>query len=210
MTDEKYLYNQDLREKKSTARSARNKRTHTGKSGRVRFPSDNLTKKELQAMNGKLERYRLNEPMSWKEFKAMPDDIKISYIKALQGKFNVTATALGDMFGVDRITVGKMLNELKIEHRTQGNNKWDKTGFYVWANRKAVEVPTAENASDVEPVIEDVPTEQDKPCGNQAPSTGLLVFDGSAENALQAVATLLGGANAHITVSWELCDNGRS
>ena len=43
MTDEKYTYIQDVRDKKVTARSARSKRTHNGKGGSVKFPSDYMT-----------------------------------------------------------------------------------------------------------------------------------------------------------------------
>ena len=35
-------------------------------------------------MSGECKSYRLNSPMSWDEFKAMPDDIKITYIKLLR------------------------------------------------------------------------------------------------------------------------------
>ena len=94
MKDETYLFVSDMKDKKVTARSARNKRTHCGKGGRVRFPSDNLSKKELQKMNGECKAYRLNDPMGWKEFKAMPDDLKITYIKLLRKEFNVPARIL--------------------------------------------------------------------------------------------------------------------
>lgn len=45
MKDETYSYISDVKEKGITARSARNRRTHTGKGGKVRFPSDSLSKK---------------------------------------------------------------------------------------------------------------------------------------------------------------------
>ena len=84
MKDETYVFIQDVKEKKTTARSARHTRTHCGRGGRVRLPSDNLSKKELMKMSGECKSYRLNSPMSWDEFKAMPDDIKITYIKLLR------------------------------------------------------------------------------------------------------------------------------
>ena len=48
MKDEEYLFRQDSRDKALTARSARHKRTHCGKGGRVKLPSDYMTKKELE------------------------------------------------------------------------------------------------------------------------------------------------------------------
>jgi hypothetical protein len=84
LRDEEYLFRQDVKEKSHTARSARYRKTHTGKRGVVKFPSDYMTEKEKKAMNGEVQTYKLNDPMTWEEFKAMPDDIKAVYIKALQ------------------------------------------------------------------------------------------------------------------------------
>lgn len=43
MKDETYVFISDVKEKGSVARSARNARSHCGKGGRVRLPSDNLS-----------------------------------------------------------------------------------------------------------------------------------------------------------------------
>lgn len=63
MTDEKFTFVEDVKEKKIASRSARNRIAHTGKGGKVRFPHDNLTRKELEAMNGELRVYRMNDPI---------------------------------------------------------------------------------------------------------------------------------------------------
>lgn len=47
MTDEKYEFLQDCRDKKITARSARSTRTHCGKGGAVKFPSDYMSKRRF-------------------------------------------------------------------------------------------------------------------------------------------------------------------
>lgn len=52
MKDEEYIFRQESREKAITARGAHNRRTHCGKGGRVKLPSDYMTKKELEKMNG--------------------------------------------------------------------------------------------------------------------------------------------------------------
>ena len=62
MTDERYTFITDVAEKKRTARGAFNKRTHNGKGGKVRFPSDYLSNKERNEMNGKVREYRMNSP----------------------------------------------------------------------------------------------------------------------------------------------------
>ena len=48
MTDERYTFVSDVRDKKRTARGAFNKRTHCGKGGAVKFPSDFMSKKEIK------------------------------------------------------------------------------------------------------------------------------------------------------------------
>lgn len=86
MDDEKYAFEEEVREKKIIARSA-HKRTVKG--GRVRLHSDNLSKKELKKMSGEAKTYNLGQPMKWAEFKSMPDDLKVEYIKQIRERFNV-------------------------------------------------------------------------------------------------------------------------
>ena len=52
MTEAEKEFRHDCRMKKVVAASARFRRAHAGKGGKVRLPSDNLTKKELEKMNG--------------------------------------------------------------------------------------------------------------------------------------------------------------
>ena len=152
MKDEEFVYKSDVRDKAVTARSAHHTRTHCGKGGRVRLPSDNLSKKELQKMNGEVKSYRLNSPMDWAEFKSMPDDLKVIYIKALRNKYRVPDAHIGNMMGVHKCSFIKEMARLDLskgEH-CGGRKKWDKDGFYAWANGVDV-LPT--------PVIEDEPAE---------------------------------------------------
>lgn len=134
MKDETYCYIQDVKEKKITARSARNARTHAGKSGRVKLPCDYMTQKELKALNGECKTYRLNEPMSWAEFKALPDDIKVTYIKLLREKFDVPDKEIADMFGADRQTIGRWFRclGLGVGKINGGRKKWNEDGWYKW------------------------------------------------------------------------------
>ena len=92
MTDEKYTFITDVAEKKRTARGAFNKRTHNGKGGKVRFPSDYLSNKERNEMNGKVREYRMNSPITYSEFKKYPDDLKKNYVKRLRDMFDVSDT----------------------------------------------------------------------------------------------------------------------
>lgn len=163
MKDETYVFISDVKEKGSIGRSARNRKTHAGKGGRVRLPHDNLTKKELQKMNGECKSFRLNEPMSWKEFKSMPDDIKITYIKLLRQKFNVPVTYIAKMMGVSEAVVRRELKKFGLTEgkgsRT-GKTKWDKEGFCAWWHGvEELPTPVVEEEPIQEPVITSVEPE---------------------------------------------------
>lgn len=144
MNDEKYVYIQDMKSKKFTARSARNKRTHNGKGGSVKLPSDYMTQKEIKAMNGEVKSYRLNEPMTWKEFKAMPDDIKVSYISLLRQKYNVPDRHICKMMGTNACSFSQEMNRLGIPSTRKSSEKWDTDGFYAWC---APVIPTLDQVA---------------------------------------------------------------
>ena len=132
MNDEKYVFFQDLKEKKVTGYSARKQRSHCGKGGRVKLPSDYLTKKELKNMSGECKSYRMNSPMKWQEFKAMPKDLQIAYIKAVKEKYNPPVSAMARMFGCDRTNLSRCLISLGFEKNDRGPKTWDKMGFAEW------------------------------------------------------------------------------
>lgn len=101
MSDEKYEYIQDIKEKNHTAKSSHNRKGHCGKRGRVAMPSDHYTKRKLESMNGEVKTYQLGKPMSWKDFGELPDDLKKIYIKELRKKFNVPDEEMAAAFGIE-------------------------------------------------------------------------------------------------------------
>ena len=137
-SDEQYVMIQDSREKKSIAASAHKQRTHCGKCGSVKFPSDYLSRKELKAMNGECVKYAsLKEPMTWDEFKELPDDLKVEYIKSLRERFNVPDKEIADMFGVLQNTIYRWFKTLGLCKGMGSGNKgttWNKEGWLVWLN----------------------------------------------------------------------------
>lgn len=115
MTDEKFVFIEDSKDKKRTARSAKNK---VGKgSKKVRFPSDFLTKKELENMNSDVRTYDLTKPMKWAEYKAMPEDLRKAYLLRLQNLYNVGSSSLAKMFGVAEPTVIREWNLMGVPKR---------------------------------------------------------------------------------------------
>lgn len=171
MKDETYVFISDVKEKGSIGRSARHRKTHAGKGGRVRLPSDNLSKKELMKMSGECKSYRLNEPMTWKEFMSMPDDIKITYIKLLRNKFGCPDSKIGEMMGANKDKVSRQFIKLGLDKgKTKKKEKWDKEGFWAWANGvDKLPTPVPEEIPIVEPIQEEpeVFVEDDLPCEEQ-------------------------------------------
>lgn len=93
-------------------------------------------------MSGECKSFRLNEPMTWAEFKSMPDDIKVTYIKLLQEKWKVPIVHIGKMMGVCQTVIQRETARLgivlgKVVHK----QIWDKDAFYAWANGVSTPVP---------------------------------------------------------------------
>lgn len=217
MKDETYAFISDVRGKGQTARSAKHKRSHTGKGGRVKLPSDNMTAKELKAMNGEVKAYRLNEPMTWQEFKAMPDDIKVTYIKLLREKFGVPDCKVADMMGVHKCVMSGEIKRIGLGHGEKhgGYRSWDQEGFLAWrtgAAEKRKEGTEDGKASleeicelvPCEPVIQVLPVCEEKK--RAIPDTGNVTFEGMAEDVLNTLGVLLGGARVHISITWDVLE----
>lgn len=154
MTDEKYTFIQDCKDKKRTARGAFNKRTHCGKGGAIMFPSDYLTNKEKKAMNGKCETYRMNDPMTWGEFKKMPEDLQRDYIKAIRQRFNAPDTEILKMFGVAHGWGHKYLKKLGLclgKNHKRGH--FDKEPWYRWVNGVPADEPQVTCYDEVDEVV---------------------------------------------------------
>lgn len=132
MTDEKYTFITDVAEKKRIARGAFNKRTHNGKGGKVRFPSDYLSNKERNEMNGKVREYRMNSPITYSEFKKYPDDLKKKYVKRLRDMFDVSDTDIAAMMGVKAKTLNAALIKIDASGGRRGKRKADYVAFEKW------------------------------------------------------------------------------
>lgn len=214
MTDEKFVFVSDCADKKRTARGIHNKRTHAGKGGKVIFPSDYLTRKEREAMNGEVKTYALNRPMRWKEFKLLPDDVRREYIENLQKRFGVMQKDLAVMFGVSVNSVGLETKKLGIKFPHRGG--WANTnngGFRAFCAEEPkadpVEAPTETKPS--EPEDEEPPEEVKAPGAppaqnrGGAPKSGRLCFENATTTeALNLVYSVLGPVSmAKLIVSWE-------
>ena len=211
MSDEQYELMQDTRDKAITARSAHSTRTHCGKSDKVRFPSDNLTKKEREAMNSECKSYRLNDPMTYDEFKAMPDDLKEIYLNAIIKKYNTPLTFISTAMGMDTSTLSWLIRARKLKVNSKpnrGRTAWDKDGFYNWWNGVKVE-PKVETKEELKYVpINELFKKESTP----EPSDDLVAVNEEAE--IQAyvendISTTENVANYFHTVNYDNDDGSK-
>ena len=120
LSDEEYIYRQEIKEKKSAGRGAFHKKCGA-KSKKCKFPSDYLTKKEKMAMNGECVSYDMKKFYSYEEFKTFPDDIQLKHINSLINHYNVTVSMIAeDLF---HITQAGLYKHLKKKDLMQYINK---------------------------------------------------------------------------------------
>lgn len=65
-------------------------------------------------MNGDVKSYSLNKPMTWEEFRSMPQDLQIMYIKKLRNEFGVPDSVLGKAMGICRSSFSKAMRDLNL------------------------------------------------------------------------------------------------
>lgn len=88
MNEVEYVFNADIKEKKRIARGARNK-VNGMNSKKCDLPSDHMSRKEFKSMHGEVRTWKMSEFYSWEEFKQMPNDLKVEYLKKLSEKYSV-------------------------------------------------------------------------------------------------------------------------
>ena len=106
-------FDYDVMQKKRIACGASHMRRGS-KSKKCTLPSDYLTAAQKRRLNGPVSTYKLDEPMNWESFKAMPEDLQKKYILNLQETYQANNDMLGKMFGVTGVSVCKMRHALGI------------------------------------------------------------------------------------------------
>ena len=117
-------FDYDAMQKKRIARGASHMK-HGSKSKKCTLPSDYLTDAQKRRLNGPVSTYKLDEPMSWESFKAMPEDLQKKYILNLQETYQANNDMLGKMFGVTGVSVCKMRHALGIKAMGQSKMTHD-------------------------------------------------------------------------------------
>lgn len=98
MTDEKFTLVETNRERANIARSARY--TNRKGKGSVKSGVEYKSEKELQALNGEVKNYDLSKPMSYAEFRDMPEDLQAEYFRSLYEKHGGSDNGLRLFWGI--------------------------------------------------------------------------------------------------------------
>ena len=93
------------------------------------LPSDNLTAAQKRRLNGPVNTYKLDEPMGWESFKAMPEDLQKQYILNLQNTYQANDKMIGKMFGKSDVTVGEYRKKLGINSIGKSKMTRDEVGI---------------------------------------------------------------------------------
>lgn len=187
MTDEAYILAQENRDKKITAHSAAKR---VGKRKRVTFPSDMMTKKEIEKMSGEVKTYNLKNPMKWAEYRTLPDDIRKAYLTRLRELYNASAVKIAAMLGVSDFTVRKEERRLGIAPKSKHirtSPEWE--SFVMWGTperetkKKEVVAETAQPVKEAVCVAEPVPAVVDSPAPVAEEVFGNIDFEAEIEKA---------------------------
>lgn len=111
-------FDYDALQKKRIAAGARHMKRGS-RSKRCSLPSDNLTPAQLKRRNGPVSTYKLDAPMGWDDFKAMPDDLQKQYLEGLMKTYGATDAMIGRMFYVSDVSVLRERHRLGIPSRNR-------------------------------------------------------------------------------------------
>ena len=155
--------------------------------------------------------YQLGAPMSWKEFKALPDDLKCVYVLKLREKFNVNAVKLAEMFGVRGATVRRVCIDLGLSEKTHRNmSKAQIEAWKKFCDPTYGEEPEEEDAPieceeednevmDTKVEISKMPAEKKSGCSI---NSGILQFTGKAPDITISLMKFLGDSAYKISVEF--------
>lgn len=104
MNDIESLLKEEIKEKKQAGSGYRYKKNGR-KSKKCSLPSDHLSKKEIEKMNGECKVYNINKPMTYNDFCAMPVDIQIMYLENLRDKYGASLLDIANMMGCKYTTL---------------------------------------------------------------------------------------------------------
>ena len=209
MTDEEYIFQSISREAKRNARGSRNKKRGS-RSKSCRLPSDSLTKKQLEKLNGKVETIVLSDKKTWEEFKKLSPSLQEEYINNLIGKYGARGIDIAEMMGVKNGTLSKYSknHNLKLNFGATGKRTADTRWLeFIGTNKvsTSTEPPTKE---DKENVVQEPKIKKYEKGESVNTTAGSLKFIGAPVLAFFKTAQMLDeNKNYEIVISFKEVQN---
>lgn len=191
----------DAIQKKNIARSAYARKTGA-RPRKVTMPSDYLTTTQTKELNGKMAAYNLSKPMTFAEFKAMPQDLQREYIAKLRNTYHASAMQIGKMLGCADETARRIIRELNFNtslHMVM--NPEQKQRWLAWQDitpDSDEPMPDPEEQPNTEPENKAEPVAPIAPIAPtcSAMQGGKLRLTGTAEEILDSLRTVFAAMGA--------------
>ena len=193
------VFQETIRDRKALVPSAR-KRVNGSKTRFVGLPHDNLSPAQLKKLNGKVEVYNMHKPMTWEQFKSLPDDLSQQYIAYLENEFHISTGALATAFGVTSPPLRAQIEKKNISfHSSKRMTKEDMAAFDSFWN--GVQAVTVVNPIEFQqPEDDDVSNQQSSPMKMTSFS---LNYDGhfNPKDLMQTLILMIGeDSDCHIRI----------
>lgn len=113
MTDEAFVFNQTIRERKATGYGAYHKKRKGGRT--IRFPSDNLSRREKRQMNGEVFSFDPRKFYTAEEFLMLPPEHKATLINGYISRYDVGLSNISEIvFEKSKAWLYRVLNKRGI------------------------------------------------------------------------------------------------
>ena len=118
----------DCMEKKRIARGDRYRRRGS-RSRKCSLSTDHMTQKQWRERNGSIVSVRMDQPLSWENFKSLSKDLQEEYINSLMERFSANSQSLAEMFGISSCTVRRYIQEnhlgvtFRVGHSMSGEQR---------------------------------------------------------------------------------------
>lgn len=206
MNDIEFILKEDIKKKKQAGSGYRYKKNGS-KSKKCSLPSDNLSKKELNKMNGECKVYNLSEKMNYSNFCAMPFDLQVKYLEMLRDKFGANQTDIAKMMNVAPSTLAshryKFLNNKPV-FPSSNRPRLDKDAWNRFINgEKAEDTVAAEpdeklvDACSVDDSADTTFLPYNKVASKADIVNGSMNLKGKAEDIFRKMADILGCENEY-------------
>lgn len=125
MTDERFVFHQDVRERSKMKTGAYHKK-NGAKSKKCTLPSDHLTASQKKKLNGECMIIKMNEPYhNWKAFKKLDTETQRTYISGLVVDHAARSKDIAEMFNISASTFSAYCTKFNPNIKFNGGRVMD-------------------------------------------------------------------------------------